>query len=215
VFLVFPSFLVVFFKRSSSRCIDKPTPIHHLPLYMLLWLLVTLFLLRLVKFVLFCCCFSGDHGVWWWRAGGSCIGLLYSNKFLSSSSSCVIQIHVVCHSLLLFALFLMLFVHFFLCYSSYWSLSSFSCIVLVISLPLLILVLLLVPLFLFSCWSYYWSPFSFSHVGPIIGHPFPFLMLVVLLVTFFLFSSWSYYRSPPSSSSIVHIFPCVVIVFKI
>jgi len=63
VFFVFPSFLVVFFKRSSLRCIDKPTPTHHLPLYMLLWLLVTLFLLRLVKFVLFCCCFGGDHGV--------------------------------------------------------------------------------------------------------------------------------------------------------
>jgi len=188
VFLVFLSFLVVFFKRSFSRCIDKPTPTHHLNLYML-WFLVTLFLLRLVNIVLFYCCFGGDHGVQWWRVGGSCIGLLYSNKFLSSSSSYVIQIHVVCHPLLLFALFLMLLIHFFLCYSSYWSLSSFSCIVLAISLPLLILVLLLVPLFLF--------------------------MLVLLLVTLFLFSCWSYYWSPSCSSSIVPIFPCVVIVFKI
>lgn len=122
VFLVFPSFLVVFFKQSSSRCTDKPTPTHHLTLYMLLWLLVTLFLLRLVNIVLFYCCSGGD---WWWKVGGSCIGLLYSNKFLSSSSFSVIQIHVVCHPLLFFALFYMLLVHFFLCYSSYWSFSSF------------------------------------------------------------------------------------------
>lgn len=56
----------------------------------------------------------------------------------------------------------------------------FSCIVLDISLPLLILVLLLVPS-------------SSFHVGPIIGHPFPFLMLALLLVTFFLFFYFPYF----------------------
>jgi hypothetical protein len=52
VFIVFPSFHVVFFKRSSSRCIDKPTLTHHLPLFILFWLLVTLFLLRWL--ILYC-----------------------------------------------------------------------------------------------------------------------------------------------------------------
>jgi hypothetical protein len=131
---------LIFFKWSSSRCIDTPTPIHVSSYFCVV--LVVGHLLPLEDVIDFLCLGGGGDDVsWWWASGAHLHNVplfvfIFHVKF-SLFSWCFIAIypfHVVLgasHLLVLLVLFLC------------WSPSSSSCVAPSVNHPFLFFVLLL------------------------------------------------------------------------
>ncbi len=189
---------MVFFKWSFARCVDKPTLTCLLPFLVLFMLLVTFSLLSISLFCIVVLSFWCDHGAWQWGAGGGCVDLQHSSKFLPYSSFYVVSFAGCC-LVLVFLLVVLIFLS--LCYSCYWSPYSFSHINCLFLFLVLVLLLLLCP---FPCVntnvgivaSHFLPLFMFlilvlsffSHVGPIVGRLFLLFVLFLLFIAFTLVS---------------------------